>query len=308
MTQDFDAFPAALQAKLASASSTGKHTPKRKNTASMPSEFTTPVKDTGFTSPSSDPEGISVGLPSKFAFYEFKDLYVKPFRARHLAKLAKAHEERSLLPMVEAVSSVLSTTTPVDDALGFKLSVADFYFVLYWLKFNSFTDAQLTNTTYCVNPAHVEEVRAGSKPEESLKIVTVTRKGELEVNYLEATPNPSMFPMPPGFSLRPATMQDTVEFMEHPDWLDPEIQYLGKLASVLRVDSNPNMSLTDRIKLIDEQFDADTCHTLIKYEEYMDKAFGVAEKLKVTCNGCGASRVVKLTLDAHSFLSAPKQD
>ena len=51
--------------------------------------------DQGFTAPVADPEGASLGLPSKFAYYAFKDLYVKPFKARHLAKLSRAHAEGS---------------------------------------------------------------------------------------------------------------------------------------------------------------------------------------------------------------------
>jgi len=62
-----------------------------------------PVQQPGFTAPTSEPESIVLDLPSNFAFYDFKDIYVKPFKGYHLGKLSRAKEEQSTLHMAEVV-------------------------------------------------------------------------------------------------------------------------------------------------------------------------------------------------------------
>src|ERR1035437_8774346 len=51
-----------------------------------------PVVLSSQTTPVTSPDAISIDLPSKFHYYGFKDLYVRPLRVTHLAKLAKAVE------------------------------------------------------------------------------------------------------------------------------------------------------------------------------------------------------------------------
>lgn len=305
---EFVAFPTEVQDKLA-AQQPANPPPFVKRKLASPQATIKPevpnqasrVIHPGFTNPTSDPEAISIDLPSRFAFYDFKDLYVKPFRAFHLAKLSKAHEDRSLMPMVEAVSSVLSTSLNGVSNLGFKLCVNDFYFVLYWLKMHSFTKATLVNTNYCINPEHFAKVERKELPEESLKIMTTVTSSDLKITNLENLPDVERFVLPAPFYCRPATMQDSVEFMENPNWLDAEFQYLGKLASNFSSRNNPGISLLERIEIL-KNFDGDTCLMLEDYEKAID-CFGVEEKIILNCSVCGASRESKLSLDAHSFLS-----
>jgi len=43
---------------------------------------------------------------------------------------------------------------------------------------------------------------------------------------------------------------------------------------------------------------------MLKEFEAALEGYGVDEKITVTCKVCGASRVTKVALDAHAFLSA----
>lgn len=179
-------------------------------------------------------EAVSLKLPSRFAYYGFKDIYVKPLRSRQLAKLSRAHEERSLVHLVEAVNSVLSTTSGPYVDLGYRLCTADFYFVLYWLKLNSFRKKQMRHTTYCTNPAHLEKVTEGSLAQDSLKIDMLVTDTMLQVTELETLPPPPVIDKP-TWVFRPETMRDSVEFLELPDWNNPEVTYLARLASVIDI-------------------------------------------------------------------------
>ena len=261
----------------------------------------------GFTEPVSEPEGVSMDLASRFAFYPFKDLYVKPFRVRQLGKLNKAREDSSLLHVVEAVSSVLKTSHGTPD-LGFQLCVADFYHVLYWLRLHSFTKSSILHKTTCTNPAHLAQVADGSMPEDTLKISRIVTETEIKVTELEALPPPEAFVLEtPGWFLRPATMRDTLEFTEHPLWLDSEFQYYARLASNLgyRDPASGEVlspTLTEKVEAIQEWSPRDA--SLVSEFESLLDGFGVDESVQVQCKWCGASRKSKIILDAHSFLSA----
>lgn len=262
----------------------------------------------GFTGEVADGEASSLDLPSRFWPYNFKDVYATPFVAYHLAKLSRAHDEGSLLPMVEAVSSVLQSSDPgmKGISIAHRLTVPDFYFVMYWLKLHSYTKGSYLHTTVCMNPEHHKWVQEGKKPRESLKVQELVQKSQLKVNALEVVPDMSQFnlgTMKDGtpLELYPATMADTLSFLEHPLAADPEFQWLARRASFVRV-SDAEVSFNDRVE-ITKTLSADQIAIIEKFEKICD-SYGVQERITVRCKECGASRVTKMTLDAHSFLSA----
>ena len=265
----------------------------------------------GFTAPVADPEGTSLALPSRFAFYRFKDLYAKPFKALHLAKLSRAHAEGSLQLMVEAVSSVLSTTTQGVGPLGFELTLPDFYFVLYWLKQNSYTKSSFVHTTQCTDHQHIDKVGRGELAPETLKISQVISKGNLTVKELETVPDPEYFKFKDDvpFYLVPATMRTAIEFAESPKMGaadHAEFEYLAQLGSFIQhrsfLDHPQNYwTLEQRAKAMEEA-DWDEVRLIQEFEKSLE-GYGVDENITVTCKVCGASRETKVSLDAHSFLS-----
>lgn len=261
-----------------------------------------PNEQLGAPSPSSSADAISLGLPSRFAFYDFKDIYIVPFKGKHLSKLSRAHKEESLLHMVEAVSSVLSNTTNTPN-LAFKLTINDFYFVLYWLRTNSYTKSVYTHRDMCKNKSHHEKVAEGSLPNESLISVQTLTKTDLRVTELETLPNPDLYVLNyPGLYLNPTTMQDTLQLAGDPAFAkdDEEFLYSAQLASYLRLEANPDATLRERIAVFNELSVDDV--TVIQNYENAITTYGVVESTKLTCKACGASWVSKISLDAHDFL------
>jgi hypothetical protein len=251
--------------------------------------------------PKSDPEGISIDLPSRFFYYDFKDLYVKPFRVRHLAKVAKAHEQSSLQILAEVVSSVLSTSTGDVPNLAFQLSMADFTYVLYWLRLNSFNKPQMRVVSQCTNPDHIHAVETGAKTKESLAITTIYKESMMEVTYLEQAPDPQQYKIVYNgqeLQLRPETVMDVVQFLDNDNWQDAEFQFQARVASVV---ASPGMSLVEKIQLV-EDLDPDQALLALEFAELVD-AYGVVETINTNCIGCGASGLVKIAVDAPSFLS-----
>lgn len=294
-----------------------------------------PSTKPGFGAAIADAESMSLDLPSRFSYYAFKDFYAQPFRTKHIAKLQKAHREQSLLPVVEAVASVCFTSDPrfAGEPIAFDLSLPDFFFVLYWLRLNSFTKSNYVHTTKCDNAEHIKRVeymlnmeeivqqfannkiteeefariKAQAVPAASLDISQIVTNTDLRINELETLPDPEIyhFSETSQMYLRPPTMRDVIEFAEAPEMADPETRaeyiFLGGLASHIQ-HQEIRLSLADRIKIVGEAAADDIA--LIKGFEKALGDYGVEEKIKVQCKECGATRGTKLSIAAHSFFSA----
>jgi hypothetical protein len=285
----------------------------------------------GFTNPTADAEYTSVALPSRFAFYGFKDLYVKPFAILHLGKLQRAHSEKSLLPIVEAMSSVIYTTDERYQGvpMAFELTLPDFFMVLYWLRLNSFTKSNYIHTTICQNEDHIRRVEDGQMLDqylkqvqagtmavdqfndiknaaldpETLKISEVIRRTDMKVNELTQVPDPELYQLSdPRLYLRPPTMRDVIEMAEDPQMRNPatrhEFGLYSRLASHFQ-HTEVYMTLAQRVEII-KSGSGDDYQVLTEFEKVID-GYGVEEKIRVQCKCCGATRDTKLQIAAHSF-------
>ncbi len=261
--------------------------------------------------PMTSPDAISIELPSRFHYYSFKDLYVKPLRVTHLAKLSKAVEQGSLQIQVEAISSVLETTSGEKD-LAFKLTSADYNAVLYWLRLSSFSKPSMRVTSVCRNPEHHKMVKAGVKTVESLQVQTSFNKSDLKYDFLTEAPNPEIYkltlkdePEDLTFSLTPETMADTIAFLDHPDWANEEFQYKSKIASTLgnlgKI-TGKTMTWDQRIQIVDEMLDLDQATLCMEFVATMD-LYGVRESVDIQCKECGWKGVERIACDPQTFLT-----
>jgi len=272
--------------------------------------------------PISDPNYTSIDLPSKFVYYPFKDLYIKPFRVTHLAKLAKANEVDSMQLVCEVVSSVLMTPQGHKN-IGFGLSVNDFNAILYWLRAHSFEKQTMRVVTHCQNPKHHALVIDGKLQKETLKSESVHDVSKLVTNYLHKIPDPEVYHImvtlgngeTKRVDLRPETMMDSIEFLDDPRFIDEEFQYLARIASMLDLDTpfpltaekagDPTRwTLQSKIQVVEEYLTNEQCLLVLQFSDLVDE-FGVDELVEVKCKECGHVELTKLTIDARTF-SAPR--
>ena len=104
--------------------------------------------------------------------------------------------------------------------------------------------------------------------------------------------------------MRPETISDVIDFMDHPLWEDAEFQYSARVASVLHVtkEDGSQMRLAEKVKML-EDASPDNALLALQFADAVD-TFGVNEKVTTNCIGCGASSAVTIAVDALSFLSA----
>lgn len=292
------------------ATSLGEYT-----TEQLPSPVaaTLEVPAPGFTGGLQDDSAVIMDLPSRYAFYDFKDLYAVPFKGVHMRKLFAARQTQSQLHVVEAVSTVLSNTAG-DTKLAFKLTMPDFYFIMHWLRMESFTKSAFIHNSVCRNPEHIKEVQSGRVAQDTLTHSQVINKSTLKTKMLERVPNPEAYPLSirnltlgelrvQNLALGPATMADTLEVSEHPDVMDSEFQYAASKAVYLKADRDSNtgreLTFSDKLKIVDELSPDD--HLIISAYEKVATDYGVDETVQVTCKHCGHSRIDKIFIGAASF-------
>lgn len=272
--------------------------------------------------PVSTAEYTSLDLPSKFAYYPFKDLYVKPFRVPHLAKLAKANDVDSMQLVCEVVSSVLMTPEGHKN-IGFGLSVNDFNAILYWLRANSFEKKTMRVTSQCGNPEHHKKVIAKELSEKTLLTESSHDVSKLVTSYLDRLPDPDVYNLTLTLDggetrrvdLRPETMMDAIEMLDDPRLIDEEFQYMARIASQLDLDTAfpitkaeegapKRWTLQNKIKVVEEYLTNDQAMLVLQFSDLVDE-FGVNEMVDVKCKECGHEEQIKLTIDARTF-SAPR--
>ena len=251
---------------------------------------------------SKDPAATTVFLPSRFEFYPFKSISVLPVGGFHQAKFSRAAKEKLTRHVVEAVSTLLPEGIDAAD-----LTVPDFYFILYWLRLNCYTRAQLVHKGVCRDHKHVAQVREGKKPADSLvNLVTVTKTSlkqeELPHDYLgDWQPEPSLLEKADYY---PCTMRDVISLEEDFDDLPPEsmdeLEYLADLASFIRIKGNPEATLRERIQLL-EKANPDELESIALYRQAVSN-YGVEEFIKFKCKECGAETETAISISAHSFL------
>jgi hypothetical protein len=262
---------------------------------------------------------VSLDLPSRFAYYSFKDLYIKPFRIPHLAKMAKIDETSSMQLLAETVSSVLMTPDGHQN-IAFHLSMPDLNAVMFWLRLNSFAKKSMKVKSQCQNPKHIVLVEEGvaemvdgvpvikKMAPETLTVETVYTESQMAVNYLDKVPDPEHYHiMIEGerLNLRPERVQDAIEFLDAPEWKDEEFQYKTRVAAVLDLENfipTRKWTLHDKVKFVDDVLSNDDALLALEFND-LTSEYGLVETVPTKCMGCGASGQVRLTIDARTFLT-----
>jgi len=156
-----------------------------------------------------------------------------------------------------------------------------------------------------MTPERYAELEAQAKAPETLKISELIRNTNIKVRQLETIPDPEVFHFSDTSDMyfRPPTMKDVLEMADHPDMRDKdkrvEFGFLSGLASHIQ-HREYVLTLDQRLSIVGEA-SMDQVQLIKDFEEELAH-YGVVETVTVTCKGCGASRVSKLTLGAHSFL------
>lgn len=86
-----------------------------------------------------DANYVRVDLPSKHVFYDFQDVFIRPFKIKELSKIWLATQENSFTHLVDAMDATLADGVDLRDLLP-----QDFKFLMYWHRINSYPRSPFT--------------------------------------------------------------------------------------------------------------------------------------------------------------------
>ena len=263
-----------------------------------------------------DSSYVEIDLPSKYKFYDFKKLYIRPFKQKHLRKLIQGQANKNPRYIAEVINSCISCDLGYTDVV-YRLCREDFTYLQYWERLHSFPNIPYAQICECDSPKHLEMIAQGKLSANSLTFTQPVNKATLDVTYLDENKDYDFSKYIPD-SLRQAypQVQMHIPFME--DYLqlielaekevgDNESEGLawfmtGVPASMLTITDNEgrNLSLKERFDIVDDLDPEDVLQLQSVKDEVPD--FGVIQTINARCPRCGASKTIRLVLDAHSFL------
>lgn len=260
-------------------------------------------------------EYVAISLPSGYKLYDFKDLYIKPFKTKHIRKLLQGQMNENTRYMIEVFNSCLACKEGYKD-LAYRLCREDFTYIQYWQRKHSMPSTPYTQMIHCTSPEHEELVRQGKMRESSLDF-PYTFNDKLTVTNLENFSEDSLqeyltdYLKAHNVTLRIPRMQDIVEMEELAETMSLEDNagedglgwYLSAIPALLLSKKNEHgqeISFKEKFDLVDDS-DPETMVRLRQANEACPD-FGVKQVINYKCPGCGALGTTQLVLNAHSFL------
>lgn len=262
----------------------------------------------------SNPDYVSINLPSLFTFYPFKRLSLTTLKGLHISKIHRANKESSLRALVEAIGSTLEPGVNAMD-----LVPADFYYIMYWQRVNSYSKTPLIVEVLCTDMDHQTAVVEGWRDKETgelrrdatgevikpskesltikeyLNSTTLKVEDYTPIDFNKFADLDSRYPL--GFE----RMRDVVEISEYVAETEDasEFTFLASKAAFL-LPTDTARTLKQRCDLV-ANMSPDDLATLSDYIEAITN-FGVSESANIRCKECGASTRVNISFDALTFL------
>lgn len=228
----------------------------------------------------------------------FDDIYVRKFGFNELQLISMAATTGDMRHMIRAVNNSISVDV-------YQLTIADFYYLIMWLKLNNYPKTQNVVTWKCVQPIHKHKETeyplfmddATVWPEMhvieadyKLSVCDTSNTSLISFSDLTITHPDDDIVLPEGMDYpRVAVLADLQEALldNGLTFLAPAIQWVAgstwseKLAKVKADDTN---------ELLESGF---ALNKLVSY--------GVSERVQLSCSHCRAKYIETLSLDPANF-------
>lgn len=253
---------------------------------------------------------VRIYLPSRFWFYSFSEITLRPLKGHHQDLMYRAAHEYDDQLVADAITDLLPEGIRSED-----LTVPDFYFIMYWLRLNCYTKTQLVHRGVCNSEKHLMEVRSGAKKTESLvTVVTIPKtwleQTELAEDFLDGFEDSMKFIMeelsPLGYTVTPPRMYDVIALQNMKKEAGEEeiktdtLSFNADRAACLVKEDGSKSTLAERIEIVRE-LSVDTLDLLDEWR-VRSAMYGVKESVRFKCKECGADVENPVLLSAHAFL------
>lgn len=235
----------------------------------------------------SDPDFVEIGdLPSKYIMYDFKKIMARGFRVPELRLIAKAAANNDIYYLIRAVDLVLD----VDVNL---LTIPDFYYILYWLRIESYPNTPLYMPWKCDNEVQVE--KNGKKvPDEfspcDYDNISPLHKTDLRIVYIDEGKDYDK--LPEGLDYPRVSLLPSIDYKDIAD-SDRLLYDIARwVAGGEDIDS--------KLATLEKQTNNNLWEAAIAVNKRI--SYGVKEGATVTCERCSVERYYRIAINAATFL------
>ena len=239
------------------------------------------------TAAKKDSNLVEVGeLPSKYLPYKFDKINIRGFLLPEIRLIAKAHAQKDIYYVIKAVDSVIDQDVNI-------LTIPDFYYLLYWLRIESYPKTPMYLPWTCDNDVPLEV--NGKKVEgetqkcgfENLSQLTQTA---LSIDYLDKCPG--FDKLPRGLDFPRVSVMPSIDYKEADDPDRLLLEVIKWVAEGEKID--------DKIRVLEAQTSMELYEEALRINESMH--YGVHEGAKVVCDSCAIERYYRIAINAATFL------
>lgn len=243
---------------------------------------------------------LTDNLPTQFVFYPFDRLSVRPLQLADHIKLGSGSKVGSARTICEGIGATI-------DRDWLNLAFADFIFIAFWLRVNSYQENQYSLTWICEGREHNRKVFLGELPEDTLKNTSTITKADVKVNSIdfEAVEPLAQMLSEKGIFITAPTVRDFLFFVEHGSELPDDIAFYIDAASVLS--PAHGKTVRDRvdflINMVNTRPEAESMEVLQILNEVSGivSNCGVRQAFDVVCSHCGEKGVKEVEIDLLTF-------
>lgn len=236
--------------------------------------------------PDRDPSYQRITLLSGFIFYPFKDCQIRKINLPIHKKIMQAQKKRDLSLLIDAIGLTLSDGVDIRD-----LAMPDFYFILYWHRWNSYTTTpfNVTWTSKYGNRNIYRIVESSIK----FKAPTIT-----EERYAEWQQQGYCIP-----TVRDMEIFEREELTEDESWIFERAQFFVGIP-----DEKGIVSIESKIKAFGEKC-ADSIDALAKLADFKAECeFGMNEYIEITDAKFDPTAWMKILFQQASLLKEQAEE
>lgn len=243
---------------------------------------------------------LTDNLPTQFVFYPFDRLSVRPLQLADHIKLGSGSKVGSARTICEGIGATI-------DRDWLNLAFADFIFIAFWLRVNSYQENQYSLTWMCEGREHNRKVFLGELPETTLKNTSTISKADVKVNTIdfEAIEPLAQKLSQYGIFITAPTVRDFLFFVEHSNEMPDDIAFYIDAAGVLS--PSHGKTVRDRvdflINMVNTKPEAESMEVLQLLNKVSDivSNCGVRQAFEVACSHCGEKGVKEVEIDLLTF-------
>lgn len=259
-----------------------------------------PQRETSLCDTDSRYTDVAANLPTGLCLVPYTRLSVRPLQLTDHIKLGSGTRIGSYRIICEAIGACI-------DRDWRSLPFADFIYIAYWLRLNSYKENRFSIEWTCDNRDHNREVFTGKVSQNTLKNTTLVEKADLRINVIDYD---KLLPLTQelykfGIVCRAPSVDDFLFTLENMEMVSSEDALYFDLATALSAKHGDSLVkrvafLKNMVQSTPEEVAMDIIAKLQDVVSIVNSC-GVVQYFNVVCKHCGHTSSKEAEVDLLTF-------